>query len=102
MGLSASQGGMKVWLLEKSQRPGASEIHRVFGKNKYYGTAFGANARVSVGFEYFVWPLLGFALEGGVRADIFRERGTEEKNRPRNFDYLIYEFPITFMVHIIL
>lgn len=104
MGISASQGGMKAWLAEKSHRPGASRIKRVFGENKYFGTAFGGNAHVSLGVEYFPWPLVGFAFEGGVRADIFRERGLPENNSdaPKHFDYITYEFPVSLMVHVIL
>lgn len=104
LGISASQGGMKAWLLEKSQRPGASQIKHVFGENKYFGTAFGGNAHVSLGVEYFPWPLLGFALEGGVRADIFRERGLPENSNdaPKHFDYITYEFPVSLMMHLIL
>jgi hypothetical protein len=104
LGISASQGGMKAWLAEKSQRPGASEIKNFFGENQYFDTAFGANAHVSVGFEYFPWPLFGFALEGGVRADIFRERGLAKNNKdaPPNFDYVTYEFPLALMIHVIL
>lgn len=103
-GISASQGGMKAWLINKSQNPKASEINRVFGENNYYTTAFGGNAHVSIGIEYFPWPLFGLALEAGVQADVFRERGLAKnsKDAPKHFDFVIYEFPLTLMAHIIL
>jgi len=96
-GISASQGGMKAWIK-------APEINRIFGKNQYYATAFGGNAHASIGIEYFPWPLFGFAFEGGVQADLLRERGVPKNsaNAPRHFDFVIYEFPLTLMAHIIL
>ena len=70
-GLSAAQNSMKTWLSERHKQ----EIERVYLYSDYYNTAFGGNVYLSVGIEYFPWPLLGFAFAGGVRAELWRERG---------------------------
>jgi hypothetical protein len=103
-GISGSQGGMQRWLSKQQTLSGTSEIRRIFPEGKYYNTSFGGNFYINIGLEYFPWPLFGFALEGGVRAEIWRERGLAEKNpeAPRNFDYITYEFPLGITVQIIL
>lgn len=112
-GISAAQGNLLQYLSQKNDSNQAT-LQKVFLGTQYEHFAFGGNAFAVAGFEYFPWSRFGLVFEAGMRAEILRnnksthqwgreklaERGVKEA--PSSFSYLIYEFPIGLMLHIIL
>lgn len=100
---------MNGYLSQEGSSTIKRELKRVYKEGSYSMIAYGANTFASLGVEYFPFSRFGLALEAGIRAEFFRASKTNnlftrktDARAPSALCYMIYEFPISLMLHIIL
>lgn len=101
--------GMKRYLEMEGSSMIKEELKRVYEDGTYNFLGLGLNTLLTAGIEYFPWSRVGFAFEGGIRAEFLTAKKTKpllggeiSATAPKWFNYMIYEFPLGLMVHIIL
>jgi hypothetical protein len=83
---------------------------RVYLGQNYAGFPFGIFGSATLGIEVFPFSRMGIAFEWGFRASILRTHRNvpqitevaEVANAPSAFNFVVYEMPITLMLHLIL
>lgn len=79
-----------------------TELRNLIGEASFFDMGFGAHTALVIGFEYFPWSRIGFAVNGGVDLEFFRYNRTRKSKSPNSLHYLIYQFPIGLSMHVII
>lgn len=117
LGIAVVPMGNNDRLLANSSRDFMANYMNTYKGQEYMGWPLGGFASATLGIDYFPFSRLGLSLEYGIKAHIYRQgkenavfnkksdrqdRAAEPIGAPSSFTYMIYDAPLSLMLHIII